>query len=252
MDPLLWHVPGLSLVSEGIDGASRGGDYFGEDANLESVLGPAITDDFWRLIQDALADIGWRITVDLFATQSNRRAERFCSRYGEPGTEAIDALSSLDWGQSRCPRCGGLHREVAYAFPPTGLIRHTVRKATADAALIVLVVPVAITAPHWHKLVACSVLEREPAVDGFIRVRNPQRVLNHAMGYMPKELAVFACDFSRWNARADLAGVTTCAGAYQARRRPLCGSEADQEDRRRLREALLAQRDERLTGEHGR
>ena len=87
---------------------------------------------------------------------------------------SVDALSVGDCGRSMCQRCGRWHREVVYAFPPS-VIRRTVQKAKADAALCVLVVPVAVTAPHWHKLVACSVLERKPAVDGFVRVRNPRR-----------------------------------------------------------------------------
>lgn len=164
----------------------------------------------------------------------------------------MDALSVGDWGRSMCPRCGLWHREVVYAFPPSGLIRRTVQKAIADAALCVLVVPVAVTAPHWHKLVACSVLERKPAVDGFVRVRNPRRELAHARSYDPKELAVFACDFAVWSRRADISAAAPCAGAYERRRRPLCGSEADYADRRRLREELLARRDARVTLQHDR
>ncbi len=50
---------------------------------------------------------------------------------------------------------------MSYAFPPSGLIRYdgyVVRKATADSAICVLVVPVATTAQLWSKLIQCSLL----------------------------------------------------------------------------------------------
>ena len=243
VDIVLHHVAGLKLIEEGIDGASRNGDYFGTDANLDSTLGPSISSALWAQITSVLDVIGWRVTVDAFATESNRRAVRFWSRFGEPGTEAVDALSVPDWRCSFCPHCYGLHREILYAFPPSALIRPTVRKAIADAACIVLVVPVAITAPHWSKLVACSII---PNADGYLRIRNPRNLLSHASHYSPMELAVFACDFSKIHPRPDFASEPACAGAFEQRRRPLCGSAGDFLDRSKLREALLARRDSRL------
>ncbi len=50
LDYLPWHVPGLLLVAEGVDGASRAGQQFGQDANLEAVLAPAISDRLWSRI----------------------------------------------------------------------------------------------------------------------------------------------------------------------------------------------------------
>lgn len=248
VDLLLWHVPGLQLVAEGIDGASRGGSHFGPDANLENVSGPAVSDALWERIRTAASAAIGRITVDAFASEANRRAERYWSRFGEPGCEAVDALSVADWGRSKCPRCGEWHRELVYAFPPSSLIRQTIRKAIADAALCVLVVPVAITAPHWPKLLKCSVLGREQAADGYIRVRTPRKDLLHVVSYDPKELAVFVCDFAQLSQRPDFTSAPPCAGAYERRPRPLCGSEEDARDRRRLREQLFSLRDSRLTG----
>ena len=137
----------------------------------------------WSQVCSALAFIGWRVTVDAFATESNRCVARFWSRFGEPGSEAVDALSVPDWRHSPCPHCAGMHREIVYAFPPSSLIRPAIRKATADAARVVLVVPVAVTAPLWSKLVSCSLW---PNSDGFLRIRNPQAVLSHASQYAPK------------------------------------------------------------------
>jgi hypothetical protein len=50
VDCFPYHVPGLTLVAEGINGASCGGVDFGEDANVDSILCPAVSDDLWLLV----------------------------------------------------------------------------------------------------------------------------------------------------------------------------------------------------------
>jgi hypothetical protein len=75
------------------------------------------------------------------------------------------------------------------------------------------------------------------------------RSLRH-VGYdtaLFSELAVFACDFSKLLPRPDFGFTPACAVAFEHRRRPLCGSPEDREDRIRLREALLARRDPRMS-----
>ena len=248
------HVPGLTLVAEGIDGASRSGSEFGAGVNVDSILGPAVSDQLWMTVQRAAVDAGWaRITVDAFATESNARAPRFWSRFLEPGAESICALSIPDWSRSVCPVCGIAHREVVYAFPPDQLVRAVVEKAMADRALCVLIVPVAILAPHWNHLLAASVLpRRSPYVDGFVRIRRPALVLRSPSPSCAAELAVFACDFGRLSPRLGLPSLSSCPGASARRPRPLCGSAGDAADRLRLREALLAQCDGRWSASRGR
>ena len=80
--------------------------------------------------------------MDAFASEANARCPRYWSRFGEPGCEAVDALSVPDWGYSTCPCCGRRHREVA--FPPMPLTR----RAVLNAVLLMLVVPVAVLAPQ--------------------------------------------------------------------------------------------------------
>ena len=82
---------------------------------------------------------------------------------------------------------------MGYAFPPQPLIRPFVNKAVANAALCVAVVPAAITAQYWHKLVRvrASTLDHRQAVDGFLRNRNPLRQLEYTAGKAPQGLAVF-------------------------------------------------------------
>jgi hypothetical protein len=242
-----WHVPGLLLVAEGVDGASRSGTDFGEHANLDAVLGPAVGPSLWTTVEAVAAAAGWHITVDALASESNARAPRFWSHYHEPGCEAVDALSVLDWAQSDCPSCGVPHGDILYAFPPPQLVRAVVRKACADGARCVLVMAVAILAPHWHKLLAASVLPRSSHPEGFVRIRSPRPLLLHAAAYAPTELAVFACDFGRISPRPNLPPPSSCPGSFLRRHMPACGSASDYSDRARLREALLAVRDPRWT-----
>ena len=44
--PRFWHVPGLTLVEEGVDGGSRGGGVLG-DVCVDMVVGPAVKDEMW-------------------------------------------------------------------------------------------------------------------------------------------------------------------------------------------------------------
>ena len=135
---------------------------------------------------------------------------------------------------------------MIYAFPPLLLLRATIDKACADAALCVLVVPLAILAPHWNKLLAASLLSAATGFPaGFARVRRPGPMLLHANGFTPSELAVFACDFGRIAPRGGLPPTSTCPGAFTRRSRPVCGSARDQAERARLRDALLSTRDVR-------
>jgi hypothetical protein len=133
---------------------------------------------------------------------------------------------------------------VLYAFPPLALVRATVEKAAADRALCVLVVPVAILAPYWSKLLYASALPLSaPYSEGFVRIRSPARHLRHAGDCAPpSELAIFACDFGRLAPRLGLPPLSGCPGAFAPRPRPPCGGKADQRDRVRMREALLARR----------
>lgn len=106
-----------------------------------------------------------------------------------------------------------------------------------------LVVPVAILAPYWSKLLYASALPLgAPFVEGFVRFRSPARHLRHHGDYAPSELAVFACDFGRLEPRLGLPALSACPGAVAPRPRTACGGSADLRDRLRLREALLAQR----------
>ena len=81
VDVLPGHVPGLQQVAEGIDGASRAGDDLGRGLNVQSALGPAVSDALWSKVQEVAASVGWRVTVDAFVFASNARAARYWSEF---------------------------------------------------------------------------------------------------------------------------------------------------------------------------
>ena len=102
----------------------------------------------------------------------------------------------MDWLQSACPVCCLVHWEIIYMFPPAALVCSTVANACMDQELCLLVVPVAILAQHWHKLLITLVLPpAERGDDGFLRVRAPSQLLSAAGDFVPHELAIFPCDF---------------------------------------------------------
>jgi hypothetical protein len=228
VDAVPVHSPGNDLIAEGIDGASREG--------AAELAGPAITDSLWKIIQDLAAVLQWKITIDAFATASNARAKRFFARFPEPDAEAADALLVPDWHSSICPLCQKRHREILYAFPPQPLIRHFLRKAVADGVRALILVPLAITAPYWPKLMRASVCNTS---DGYIRIRNPGNHLTHAGDFRPRELALFACDFGNRPGLPEADDDYGCAGPYLPRPRNTLGSPRDVADRERIRKELL-------------
>ena len=227
------HVPGLSLIEEGIDGASRGGDAFGTGANVESVRAAEVSDALWDLIRGTADHQGWKLTIDLFASASNHRTDRWVSWLPEPDAEAFDAFSIPSWRESPCPVCGGTHQEAVYAFPPSAILPKVVAKAVADQAVGIFVTPVMVTSPVWRKLRLASVL---PGPDGYVRVRRAARLVTGPG--MHGDLAIFACDFGRLRGSPDGWSDPGCAGAFRRRIRPACGSAADASDRLRLRAAI--------------
>ena len=114
IDPLCIHVPGLALVAEGIDSSSRAESSlwmdFGDNSYLDSVVRPSVPDKPWGKIVTAAQSAGLRATLDPCATESTPRAERYCSRYWEPGSEAMDAFLVRNRAQSRCSSWGAIHR----------------------------------------------------------------------------------------------------------------------------------------------
>ena len=230
--PLYLHAPGEVLKAEGVDDLSRSAAGARRASESTAALRRIVTSEAERL--------GDLISLDLFATADNTLVPRFFALYPEPLAEGADAFAQPDWGRSRCPHCGQLHRECAFAFPPRGLLAAFVAKARSDGLRGVIVVPFAPSNPEWPTLAAASCT----SVAG---QRDPCVIVPHSPEYAregddlggAQRLAVMAVDFSRWSRRS-FAGVAAPCGRQRELRasQPLRGS-LDADDRRRIAAALL-------------
>ena len=183
--PLFLHVPGATMVEEGVDDLSRSSAI--QVRQVESL--PALRD----MVSAHAAKLGWTISLDLFACSANTLVPRFFSQTGEPDAEGIDALVQPDWGSSTCPTCGARHRETVFAFPPRSLIRPTIRKAVKDRVRGFFVVPLSVLQPLWDRLMEASVW---PNPSQYVTLRNPHQYIAGADVYGARRLALFAVDFA--------------------------------------------------------
>ena len=67
------------MVAEGVDGAPRDWGELGDEC-VGKLICPAVGDDLWREIVAKHSRLGWRVKLDLFASESNARCSSFCSR----------------------------------------------------------------------------------------------------------------------------------------------------------------------------
>ena len=219
--PFFLHAPGKELVDEGLDDASR--------RLASAVAGPACSAALRSLVHEIAAAQGWSISVDLFASACNCLVDRYFSEYSEPKAEAVDALAVTDWNCSSCPHCHAVHRESIFAFPPRALLRRFIAKARADGARGVIIVPFAISAFYWPRLLAAA----RPIADKLV-IRNPGSMLADSSGFLPPALAVFAIDFGLDSAHCSDLYAPACGQEGAWRGRPLLGHPSDVADRRQI------------------
>ena len=113
--------------------------------------------DFWSRVRDpsdwklnpqhfhaAVRRFG-DVTVDLFASETNRQITRFVSKYHASSAVATDAFS-LDWGAER-----------AWINPPWGLLPRVLTKIRADAADALVVAPMWTSAAWWPDFLELAV-----------------------------------------------------------------------------------------------
>ncbi len=103
----------------------------------------------WELDQTIFKEIDRRwgpITLDLFATQANRKTSRYVSYRPERAAIATDAFT-LDWNTKE---------EKLFVNPPHTLITRVLQKAHTDRATLILVTPVWPTAIWWPTLIAMT------------------------------------------------------------------------------------------------
>ena len=241
---LFLHAPGKTLVAEKVDEASRDG--------AKEVRGPAVTGMLRDAVFELAAAQGWNITVDLFASVSNSLVPRFFARYAEPDAEGVDALAQTSWSASSCPHCGKKHREIFYAFPPQALIPAFVKKAAADHAAGILIVPYAMTAAYWPRLKQASVTEGGLPWKSF---KDPGKFLRDTGSFKPQALAVFALDFGRDVTTPDKRLSAACGQECAARRSETWELPADRIDRcnidAKIRELIASrERDSQKSTDH--
>jgi len=236
INPFFLHVPGSVLITEGIDGLSRDG--FEGVPGAIAVSGPACGPALRDIVAKLTERLGWRISFDLFASAGNTVAPRFAARYDEPGAETTNAFTMPDWGHSSCPGCGRMHRETVFAFPPSVLLGACIRKARMDQVRGIFIVPVAVSAPYWSRLLAASLIREEP---GYIRINDAAHFLLCAGSYSVPTLAVFAVDFLPTGDPALRGRLSSpaCGSEHLARGRGGSFAAQDNADRARLRSALL-------------
>ena len=189
------HVPGFEVIAS----AQRSETDFGSDAKLDSVVGQRVSDEFWDKsdkIAAAVQSAGLRLSLDLFATESNRRAERYYSRYGEAESEAVDTFMMLDWA-----------RATASSWALSIANRCTASRPSASSKP-------QCGRPSWMRGYACCWCQWSgsccwilapadtahqglcPTTDSFVQIRNQRTALHLAGNFDPKELALFVCYYS--------------------------------------------------------
>lgn len=227
INALFLHAPGRDLVDEGVDDASR--------RLASAIAGPACSASLRSLVHNAAAAQGWTISVDLFASAGNCLVDRYYSEYPEPSAEAVDAIAVTDWDTSACPHCRRTHRETIFAYPPRVLLSRFVRKARADGARGIVIVPFAITASYWPRL-----MEAARPIDGkpFVHIRSPEKMLVETQDLSSPALAIFAIDFGPSSSRRSDSIAPACGQEVAWRGRPLLGHPGDVTDRKRIRSAL--------------
>lgn len=225
VEPLFLHAPGKVLVDEGVDDASR--------SLAVSISGPACSPRLRAEVHAIASRLGWRITVDAFASLCNRVVNRFFSEYAEPDAEAVDALSVTDWDRSICPSCGSTHRETIFAFPPRALLRRFMSKAEEDEIRGIVIVPLSITAFFWSRLLDVAI-PLNGNNNPFVSVRNLKDALVEPRQFKGSSLAIFAVDFSLRGRRPSNGLSPPCGQEATHRARPPLGQPQDLDDRRRI------------------
>lgn len=129
-------------------------------------------DTEWELSPFAFQNIVYKFNqpeIDLFASNSNNKCEKYCSWHRDSLAFCIDAFT-VDWNEY-----------YFYAFPPFSLILKTLKKIQTDQACGILVVPNWCGQP-WYPL-WLSLLDSEPIIfhPDVNLLRSPCRKIQHPL-----------------------------------------------------------------------
>jgi hypothetical protein len=186
-------APGTVMKAEGMDDLSR--------AVARSIRASASTPALReKVATEAERWLGALLSLDLFATAENALVPRFFARFSEPLAEGIDALAQPDWGRSRCPHCGTLHRECVLAFPPRALLPAFVAKARADGLRCIVIAPFTPSDLAWPALASASLTVIAGQKDRCLILPNSAQFVSEGEDLGGAQcLAIMAVDFSRWS-----------------------------------------------------
>jgi hypothetical protein len=208
------HSPGTVMQSEGVDDLSRAV----ARSIRASASKPALRE---KVAAEAERWLGAPLSLDLFATADNALVPLFFSRFPEPLAEGVDALAQPDWGRSRCPHCGALHRECVFAFPLLALLPAFVGKARADGLRGIVIVPFTHSDPAWPVLASASLTVIARQKDRCLILPNSAQFVceGEDLGGAQR-LAILEVDFSRWSSRSSAGVAAPCAAHGEHRPRP--------------------------------
>ena len=111
-----------------------------ESNEIADAISRIVDADDWSIgypVFSWLSDLWGPFSVDRFATFYNKKCKRFNSKFWNPGTEAVDALT-VDWG-----------RENNWVVPPTALVAQTWNHFARCKAQGVLIIPLWTMASFW-------------------------------------------------------------------------------------------------------
>ena len=159
-----------------------------------STLTDTSTPQLRLLIRSLARSASQRISLDLFASSLNAFCPRFCSEFGEPAAELQDAFCQPSWASSLCPCCGVTRPEFVLLYPPFHLIAPAIRRAQADQAHGILVVPFATTASWWYTVSQASRTRLDRRTRALRLPCTPEYVLNQS-NPLGHKIAVLHFDF---------------------------------------------------------
>ena len=136
-------IPGREVVRLGVDGLSRESGV--DHGDLRT--GPLAREGIERWCED----LGWNLSVDLFASPENSLCTRFCTRFQTLRGETVDAFTRSSWSSYDCV-CGGRHAEIVFVFPPDQLLLPVWSRLKRDGAKGMALVPKWVSAPWWSIL----------------------------------------------------------------------------------------------------
>ena len=148
-----------------------------------------------RILHSAAGLTGHRISIDLFASSTDRVCDRFFSEDTELDSEGCNALIQPNWTQSFCPTCQRTRPEFVLLYPPFNLVKAAVKRAQQEQAQGLAVVPYAPNAPWWHTLINAG----RPVWARSARLRKlhccPTYVQNQSNAPTGHFIAIFSFDF---------------------------------------------------------